>query len=244
MKKILAVVGSNNKKSVSVDFLNEIMEQVTSRNSDIEYEVIHLSENNIKFCQGCNNCFMNGKCPLDKHDAFDSIKKKLLKSDIIIFSTPIYFGNVSGIMKNFLDRISYMTHTLKLRGKNSIAISTNQSNNHTVAIDYLESCLTFLGSNVIHKLNASSSYPEQLNNEEWRKSQIVSISRIILENIDRPNQSNSNLEKIYINTKTIMSYYKKQNINTYETNYWENHGFFEKNSFQEILDEKNRNDNK
>jgi len=46
----------------------------------------------------------------DRNDDYNSIIDRILPHDILIFSTPIYWYSMSGIMKNFIDRWS---HTLR-----------------------------------------------------------------------------------------------------------------------------------
>jgi len=42
----------------------------------------------------------------DRKDDYNSIIERILPHDILIFSTPIYWYSMSGIMKNFIDRWS------------------------------------------------------------------------------------------------------------------------------------------
>lgn len=42
----------------------------------------------------------------DVHDDYNSIMKRILPHDILIFSTPIYWYSMTGTMKNFIDRWS------------------------------------------------------------------------------------------------------------------------------------------
>lgn len=50
--------------------------------------------------------------------------EKLLDSDIIIFGSPTYFGNVSGAMKVFMDSFSTYWPDAKFWGKKSFAFTT------------------------------------------------------------------------------------------------------------------------
>jgi multimeric flavodoxin WrbA len=61
-------------------------------------------------------------------DDFLPIMRKIIDYDTIIFITPVYWYSMSGIMKNFFDRISDCLKTekdlgRKLRGKNMMAIA-------------------------------------------------------------------------------------------------------------------------
>ena len=65
-------------------------------------ELILLKEKNIMFCKGCLTCYTKPGCVI-KDDMVD-ILPKILESDILVLGTPNYYENVSGLMKNFMDR--------------------------------------------------------------------------------------------------------------------------------------------
>ncbi len=68
-----------------------------------ETENILLVDKKIGHCRGCMNCWLKtpGKCVIQ-----DDMEKLLEKfsADIIVLATPLYVDNVTGIMKDFLDR--------------------------------------------------------------------------------------------------------------------------------------------
>ena len=56
----------------------------------------------------------------------DEICEKMIKADIIIVGSPVYYCNVSGLLKNFIDRCTCLTHPkLKLKGKVGGAITVS-----------------------------------------------------------------------------------------------------------------------
>ncbi len=69
-----------------------------------ESETIDLSKQDIKPCKGCFGCWKvtPGKCVIK--DDMTANLKKLIAADIIIFSFPLYYFSVPGILKNFIDR--------------------------------------------------------------------------------------------------------------------------------------------
>jgi len=70
-----------------------------------QVENICLSEYEIKHCTACGSCSFKtpGKCVI-KDDMADLLEK-FGDSDVVVFATPLYVDNVSGMMKVFMDRM-------------------------------------------------------------------------------------------------------------------------------------------
>jgi multimeric flavodoxin WrbA len=69
-----------------------------------ETENIILADRKIGHCTGCFACWLKtpGKCII-KDDMEELLEK--FSADIIVFATPLYVDNVTGIMKDFMDRM-------------------------------------------------------------------------------------------------------------------------------------------
>lgn len=67
-----------------------------------DVEVLSLAGRDINYCKGCMACHRLLYCPI-QDDANDLIKK-VQEADVIIFATPIYYYDISGQLKTFLDR--------------------------------------------------------------------------------------------------------------------------------------------
>lgn len=66
---------------------------------------IILSEKNIRYCNGLFECWLKtpGRCSI--RDDMDELLPLFIASDIVVFASPIYFDNVSALMKTFVDRL-------------------------------------------------------------------------------------------------------------------------------------------
>lgn len=66
---------------------------------------IFLSEKDIHHCRGCFSCWVNhpGQCVIK--DDMSKVLALCANSDILILATPLYFDNISGMLKDFMDRL-------------------------------------------------------------------------------------------------------------------------------------------
>jgi len=83
-------------------------------------ELVLLREKRIEFCDGCLSCDSIGKCKI--RDDMQLIYPKLEEADLIIFGSPNYFHNMSGMMKNFIDRLLPLYYVEKLENKKIVEV--------------------------------------------------------------------------------------------------------------------------
>lgn len=76
-----------------------------AREANAEVENIFLADKEIKPCIGCLACWLKTPGLCIYRDAMDELIPKIVASDVVGFATPLYIDNVSGIMKNFMDRM-------------------------------------------------------------------------------------------------------------------------------------------
>jgi len=113
--KILGISGSPRKKNTYY-MLKTVLEA-----AGCEYEIILLKNKNILSCKDCRNCHKTHKCATQ--DVMQEIHKKLLDADCIVFGSPTYFHNVSGLMKNFMDRCLPFYFSRKLERKKTALLT-------------------------------------------------------------------------------------------------------------------------
>ncbi len=107
--KIIAIMGSPRGKGSGYRIVRMIEERMKALGV-IEFAYLFLKDANLKSCLGCYTCMAKGedKCPLKDDRA--AIEQELLTADGIILSSPVYVSDVSGLMKNFIDRFAYLNH--------------------------------------------------------------------------------------------------------------------------------------
>jgi multimeric flavodoxin WrbA len=86
------------------------VEEYMRQQGDVEFEYVFLKDVQLGQCLGCQSCFDRGEdtCPLKDDRAM--LEEKMHRADGVVFASPTYAFNVSGLMKNFFDRFSYACH--------------------------------------------------------------------------------------------------------------------------------------
>lgn len=112
--KFYLINGSNRKKYNTAKLLDAAATGITDEldNQDVtaKVEIIDLYTLDYKGCKSCLHCKKiegkyYGTCPI--MDDLQTLLPKLWGSDGIIMGSPIYFGNVSGQMRCFLERLIF-----------------------------------------------------------------------------------------------------------------------------------------
>lgn len=101
MSKNVLIVSTSLRSNSNSELLAKECER-GAKAAGNEVEFISLKDKNIGFCKGCLACQRTKKCVI-KDDA-EALIKKVKNADSIIFASPIYYYEMSGQMKTFLDR--------------------------------------------------------------------------------------------------------------------------------------------
>ena len=104
MKNIVGLAFSPRKLGNSEIAIKELVNRFPEK---VNFELINISNYNIKYCKACYKCLYGEKCPLD--DDFMDVFMKLVEADGLIIAVPTYFLGPNSLFKLFIDRflISY-----------------------------------------------------------------------------------------------------------------------------------------
>ncbi len=73
-----------------------------ARDAGNEVRLIRTADKHIESCRGCLACQRTHACAI--HDEMEEILEAMMNCDVLCFATPIYFYEMSGLMKTILDR--------------------------------------------------------------------------------------------------------------------------------------------
>ncbi len=147
MKKITAFVGSGRKRNTHqavLKFLGNLQAL-----EEVECEIVAIGDYRLESCRGCLTCFTKGEefCPL--HDDRDLLLKKIEASDGVVFASPNYSYQVSGLMKTFLDRLGFVLHRPRFHGKTCTSIVCQGIYGGSKIVKYLDFVGSGLGFNTV-----------------------------------------------------------------------------------------------
>lgn len=103
--RIVGLNASPNEDGLTATMLLAALEGAAEAGA--EAEAVHMKKLSLLACLQCENgwglCRREGACVIE--DDFAALKAKLETADAIVISTPVYFGEVSEVAKNCLDRL-------------------------------------------------------------------------------------------------------------------------------------------
>ena len=104
MKKVIVISTSLRHGSNSDLLADQFVLGAKEAGNDVEK--ISLVGKNIQFCKGCLACQKLGRCVIG--DDVNSIMEKVLRAEVVVWATPIYYYEMSGQMKTLIDRMNAM----------------------------------------------------------------------------------------------------------------------------------------
>ncbi|KFL35021.1 MULTISPECIES: flavodoxin family protein [unclassified Sulfurospirillum] len=106
--KIVAINGSPRKNANTATLLQKALEGAAKQGA--QTELVHLYDLNYQGCVSCFACKLKngksyGKCA--HKDELIPLLESLREADAILLGSPIYFGNITGMMRSFIERLAF-----------------------------------------------------------------------------------------------------------------------------------------
>jgi len=107
--KVVAINGSPRKKWNTSQLLQEAVRGTESFGAEAKF--INLYDLTFKGCISCFACKRKGCAPCHCYakDDLSAVLDSVLQADILLLGSPIYFGDVTGEMRSFLERLAFIT---------------------------------------------------------------------------------------------------------------------------------------
>ena len=228
MMKILVFNGSYRTNGNTARVLSLIEEQMRRKvdrvGEKLDFETLDLGHLNIQMCRGCRICFDRGEdhCPLK--DDLLAIKAKMKEANAVIVASPVYVDDVSGITKNWIDRLAYVCHRPEFFGKPAYLLATTgvTSTSHTLRT---MNALMYWGFHIIGRAGFKTgalSKRDEINTRYGVK--IEQIAQTIFQAVHQEPVP-SFLSLMVFKIQQIG--WQKQNPNSIDYQYWKGNGWLD-----------------
>lgn len=117
--KIVILEGSPNRQGSS-HILAEAFAK-GAEEADNEVVTISAAHSDIKPCTGCISCGYDGPCV--QKDDMEEIKREILRSDMVVFVTPLYYYGMSAQLKILVDRFCAFNGSIQRKRMKSALLS-------------------------------------------------------------------------------------------------------------------------
>lgn len=135
--KVLLINGSPNPNGCTFTALSEVAK--TLNENDIETEIIHVGNKDIRGCISCRRCHTTHQCVFD--DMVNEVSTKLKECDGIVIGSPVYYASANGTLISFLDRLFYSCGC-DLTMKVGASVTSSRRAGNTATFDELNKYFT------------------------------------------------------------------------------------------------------
>ncbi len=176
---IIGINGSPRKNGSTAKLLKRALKSIEKYGGKIY--TLHLIDKKIKPCLGHYSTDSElCRYPCKVKDDMQRIYSLLIKADGIIFASPVYWFNVSGLMKNFLDRLTCLEESgFYLEGKVAgFVVSLEESG----AISTL-STMVIIALNhgmIVPPYSIIYCFSDKRKNLEWNKRNLELLGKNML----------------------------------------------------------------
>jgi len=102
--KLLAINGSPRGRRGNTEVILQAFLE-GARDAGAETETVYLKDKTILHCTGCFTCWTKTPGVCIHQDDMPALLEKVREARILVFATPLYVFTVSGLMKDFMDRL-------------------------------------------------------------------------------------------------------------------------------------------
>ena len=105
----MIIDGGPRKNFNTASMLQKFAEGATSVSSEIEVKTVRLYDLDYKGCMSCMACKIKGKASnvCKFKDALTPFLEEIAQADGLVLGSPIYFGQITGQMQAFLERLAF-----------------------------------------------------------------------------------------------------------------------------------------
>ncbi len=223
--KVLVIMGSPRKGNTfrAAVAIQESMKEW----GDVTFEYLMLRDMDLGHCLGCLTCFTKGEeqCP-EKDDA-PAIEAMMHAADGVIFATPVYGMNVSGLFKTFVDRLSYIFHRPRFFGKKAILLTTAGALGQKDVLKYLDLVARVWGFEVVGRVGLVTPFSrDSFRDKDARE--LREASHRLYTALSSGKQYSPGLSDVIVFNAQRSSFMELEKESPADFRYWKDRGWFDK----------------
>ena len=225
-KKILVIMGSPRKGNTfrACEELRGMLE----KELPVEFEYLWLKDADLQPCKGCLACFTQGegKCPV--RDDTPLIEQKMREADGVVFATPVYAFSVTGQMKTFIDRLSYVFHRPRFFEKKALLLTTAGVMGNEDVLKYLDTVARIWGFEVAGKAGTITAAPVPQYRIDKNRKTIARAAGEFAAALRRGLPKSPNLNDVMIFFGQRGAFSQMEKISPADFRYWKEKGWLDR----------------
>lgn len=232
--KIVSVVGSG-RINGNTDRLVRVLEQrlrnlSAERGIPLSISHILLGTCELRQCRGCRICFEKGGsyCPI--HDDLQNLVSQITDADGLIFASPVYMEDVSGLMKCLLDRMAYLSHRPSLYRKRAVLLTTSGAGASGRSLKTMKNALSAWGAQAVAMKNIRAG--ARIDGDGLLKvflAQADQISRALLDSLAPEMLQKPSFYALLAFGIQRRYYLRCTRAAQIDRDYWRSHGWLDRN---------------
>ncbi|MDD1712381.1 MAG: flavodoxin family protein [Methanoregulaceae archaeon] len=135
---VLGISGSMRKDGNTANLVRAVLEPCAR--AGIATEFVSLAGKEIRPCLGCEKCKEKNWC-INEADDWAGIMNKVRNCEVLVIGSPTYYYDVSGQLKNFIDRSYSLYHKRQLAGRRAVAVAVHAHKGASRTIQTIEGFL-------------------------------------------------------------------------------------------------------
>jgi len=155
MERILVINGATREDGNTDVIVKKLAEGIQTAGLNVKCATLRTLK--ISDCIGCCQCLRESTCHFQ--DDMTKLRDDVVDADVLVFASPIYWCEVTALMKTFIDRLYFYHHKVNsplVAGKKALILTTlgekDAAYESEVLIEFYKRCLCSLGITILDKL--------------------------------------------------------------------------------------------
>ena len=148
------------------------------------------------------------------------------EADAVVFASPVYGFNVTGLMKTFIDRFSYFFHRPRFFDKKAFVLATAGVIGLNDALRYLEKVAGLWGFEVVGTAGVIMTNDMTRSLAEKNKKILTKAAKEFSTALQRNKRKSPGLVDVILFHSSRAAFSQLEKVSPFDYQYWKNKGWF------------------